>query len=162
VDIFAVLGARLLRSRRFTRAPIWLFRRGLGWIFGGRVLLLEHVGRRSGQSRYVCLESVERRPGAVVVVSGFGERAQWYQNLRARPDCYVTVGRSRVRAHARFMPADEASATFERYALAHPRAWGQLRAVIERAVGRPIAGLPMVELTFGDGPETARVLPGPC
>ena len=66
------------------RAPITLYRHGLGWVFGRRVLMLEHTGRRSGQARFVCLEVVERPgPDRVVIVSGFGERAEWYRNLHA-------------------------------------------------------------------------------
>jgi len=46
------VGARLLRTRAFVRAPIGLFRAGLGWLFGSRILMLEHRGRRSGSRRY--------------------------------------------------------------------------------------------------------------
>ncbi|KGN37938.1 nitroreductase family deazaflavin-dependent oxidoreductase [Knoellia subterranea] len=144
----AHLGARLLQDRRSARAPIWLFRHGLGWLFGGRVLLLEHVGRKSGEPRFVCLELVERpEPDALVIVSGFGRRAQWYRNLEAEPRCHVSIGtRRRVPALARFLSAEESAETLGRYATEHPRAWQQLRGVIEEAVGHEVAGLPMVRL----------------
>ena len=75
-----------------------------GWVFGQRVLMLEHTGRRSGQARFVCLEVVERPgPDRVVIVSGFGERAEWYRNLLTDPSCFVSTGRlRRVPARARF------------------------------------------------------------
>lgn len=141
------IGARLLQDRRFVRAPIWLFRHGAGWLLGGRVLMVEHVGRRSGLSRYVCLEVVGRpSPDTIVVASGFGERAQWYQNLRANPDCHVTLGRRRSPAHARFLSEQEASAALASYQRTNPRAWQRLRGIIEQAVGHPVDRLPMVEL----------------
>ncbi len=142
------LGGRLLRSRRFVRAPIWFYRHGLGWLFGRRVLLLEHVGRRSGQPRYVCLEIVERPSRRqFVVVSGFGEHAQWYRNLRAQPECRVSSGfGNRLAAHARLMSSAESAAALSRYQQAHPRAWRRLRGMIEQAVGGPVTDLPMVDL----------------
>jgi deazaflavin-dependent oxidoreductase (nitroreductase family) len=142
------LAARALRTRAFVRAPISLYRHGLGWIMGGRVLMLEHRGRRSGQARFVCLEVVDRPgPERIVVVSGFGARAEWYRNLRADAACYVSIGRRRrVPAQARFMTSAEAAASLNAYQRAHPRAWERLRAAIEKAVGHPVGQLPMVEL----------------
>jgi hypothetical protein len=68
------LAAGALQTRAVARAPITLYRRGLGWVFGPRVLMLEHTEHRSGQARFVCLEVVDRpAPECVVIVSGFGE-----------------------------------------------------------------------------------------
>lgn len=88
-------GARLLRTRWFVRAPIGVFRARLGFLFGGRILLLEHRGRKSGKARYVVLETVARPASdTVVVASGFGRSAQWFQNLTADPHCRVSIGRA--------------------------------------------------------------------
>ena len=143
-------GAKALQTRAVVRAPITLYRHGLGWLLAGRVLMLEHTGRRSGQPRYVCLEVVDRPAvDRVVVVSGFGERAQWYQNLQASPACFVSVGRrERVPASARFMTAAEAATALDHYQRAHPGAWKRLSQAIEKAAGRPADQLPMVELTL--------------
>lgn len=43
--MFAGTAARMLRSRRLMRAPIWLYRARLGGLLGGRLLMLEHIGR---------------------------------------------------------------------------------------------------------------------
>jgi hypothetical protein len=40
----AKAGARLLRSRWLMRAPIWLYRARLGFLFRSRMLMLEHIG----------------------------------------------------------------------------------------------------------------------
>lgn len=122
--------------------------------------MLEHTGRRSGLPRFVCLEVVDRpAPERVVVVSGFGERAEWYRNLRANHACFVSVGRlRRIPAQARFMTSTEASATLDRYQHAHPRAWDRLRQAIEKAVGHPVDELPMVESLLD---LTSQELPAP-
>ena len=110
--------------------------------------MLEHTGRRSGLPRYVCLEVVER-PSVeeIVVVSGFGAGAQWYQNLLAEPACRVSIGaRTDVTARARFLSEQESAAALGRYQVAHPKAWQRLRGAIEAAVGHEVEGLPMVSL----------------
>ncbi|SDK49354.1 deazaflavin-dependent oxidoreductase, nitroreductase family [Nocardioides sp. YR527] len=142
------IASRLLRTRAVVRAPIWLYRHHAGWLFGSRMLMLEHIGRRSGAPRYVCLEVVER-PSAdeIVVVSGFGTGAQWYQNLRADPACRVSIGtRNGVAARARFLTEEESAAALGRYQQAHPKAWQRLRGAIEAAVGHEVEGLPTVNL----------------
>lgn len=146
----SAVSARLLRTRKFVRAPIWLYRRRLGWLLGSRILMLEHLGRASGQARYVCLEVVER-PGldVILVASGFGTQAQWYRNLRAHPACFVSIGRrTRVPATARFMSDEESAEALGRYRVAHPQASEQLMDTIEHMAGGPVVSLPMVELTL--------------
>ncbi|WP_399210845.1 hypothetical protein [Streptomyces sp. SLBN-31] len=41
----------MCRRRFLARLPIPLFRRGLGWVFGGRLLLLHHTDRVTGLDR---------------------------------------------------------------------------------------------------------------
>jgi deazaflavin-dependent oxidoreductase (nitroreductase family) len=156
------LAARALQTRALARAPITLYRHGLGWVFGRRVLMLEHTGRRSGQARFVCLEVVDRPAPerVVVVVSGFGERADWYRNLRADHACFVSTGRlRRVPARARFMTSVESSATLDGYQRAHPRAWDRLRSAIEKAAGHTVDQLPMVELLLDLAPHRSGPSP---
>ena len=149
-SLFDKVGARALQTRGLVRAPIWLYRHGLGRLMGQRILMLEHRGRTSGQPRYVCLEVVERaEPTTITVVSGFGARAQWYRNLLAEPHCRVSVGGWKaVPAVARMLSADESQATLLRYQQAHPSAWRRLKGVLEQAVGSEADTFPMVELAL--------------
>ena len=144
------VGARILRSRRLMRAPIWLYRAGLGFVFGSRLLLLEHIGRTSGARRYVVLEVVDRStPDVYVVASGFGTRSQWFRNVRANPQVRVAVGRHRLTpATARQLPPVEASTSLQAYAARHPRSWAKFRDVLANTLGGPVdedaANLPMI------------------
>ncbi len=147
----ARLAAGLLRTRWLVRAPIWAYRARLGILFGRRLLMLEHLGRSSGLRRYVVLEVVDRTPGHYVVVSGFGERAQWFRNVQANPRVRIWVGsRGPRRANARRMGTEEAAHSLERYAVQHPRAWARLAPVLESTLGARIdaqgTNLPMVDL----------------
>lgn len=142
----------MLRVRWFVRAPIWLYRARLGVIFGHRLLMLEHVGRNTGQRRFVVLEVVDHpAPGRYVVVSGFGVRAQWFRNVEVNPHVRVyLVSRAPATATARRLDAAAASAALGRYAHAHPRAWAKLRPVLEDTLGTSVdehsTELPMIAL----------------
>jgi len=125
---------------------------GAGFLFGGRLLLLEHTGRSSGLTRYVVLEVVSRpAPGNFVVASGFGMQAQWYRNVLAHPQVRVrwSIGRA-LDAVAHPLDRQQSAAVIAAYGEQHPRAWAQFSPVFERTLGAPVEGenaaLPLVRL----------------
>ncbi|NEE02088.1 nitroreductase family deazaflavin-dependent oxidoreductase [Phytoactinopolyspora halotolerans] len=141
------LVGRLLRVRWLVRAPIWLYRARLGFLFGSRALMLEHIGRNSGLRRYVVLEVVSQRgPDRCVIVSGFGPSAQWFQNVLAHPQVRVSVGlRYRVPAEARQLGAEGAKTVLAGYAARHPKLWKTLEPVLDASMEESDdAGLPQV------------------
>ncbi len=150
--VVATRGAALLRVRWLVRAPIWLYRARLGFLFGSRLLMLEHVGRTSGQRRYVVLEVVARpAPDRYVVASGFGTRAQWYRNVSTNPRVRIYLGSHRpAPATATVLAGEQGANTLAAYADAHPRAWRTLKSVFERTLGADISErattLPLVAL----------------
>ena len=145
-------GAWVLGNRALVRAPIWLYQARLGFLFGSRTLMLEHVGRKSGAKRFVVLEVVGHPASdTYVVASGFGERAQWFRNLIANPQVRVSIaGHGPRAATARRLPTAEADAVLADYVSRHPRAWASFKTVLENTLGTPISEhdtpLPMVEL----------------
>ena len=146
----AARAAGLLRVRWLARAPIGLYRARLGFLLGSRLLMLEHLGRKSGAQRYAVLEVVAHpRPGTYVVASGFGARAQWFRNVRANPHVRVYAGGRRpAPARARLLTSDETTAALTAYAARHPRAWAALKPVFETTLGARISdqdtSLPMI------------------
>jgi deazaflavin-dependent oxidoreductase (nitroreductase family) len=152
----AVFAAALLRRRLIVRAPIALYRARLGFLFGHRLLMLEHTGRKTGARRRVILEIVDHpQPATYVVASGFGARAQWFRNVRADPRVRIGIGSHRpVPATARLLTAEQAAASLAAYAARHPRAWATFRPVFEATLGAPIdapaSGLPIVALDLTD------------
>ncbi len=133
------------------RAPIWVYKARAGAVFGSRLLMLEHIGRRSGVHRYVVLEVVDHPTSdTYVVASGFGGNAQWFRNIQANPRVRVCVGsRAPKPARARVLSQQEADNTLGVYIGRHPHAWAALRRVLENTLERPISQtntpLPMVE-----------------
>lgn len=133
--------------RRVLRLPIWMYRLGLGGLLGGRFVLINHVGRRTGRVRQVVVEVVGRDPAQDVihVASGWGPTAQWYQNLLAEPHVTIQIGRRTTAVMAVPVAADEGMRVLLRYRDAHPWATRQLGRVL---------GLPL----DGAGPEELRRL----
>ncbi|GHJ38509.1 nitroreductase family deazaflavin-dependent oxidoreductase [Streptomyces sp. TS71-3] len=117
--------------RRLARLPVHLYRVGLGPLLGKRFLLLHHTGRISGLDRTVVLEVVafdQNGPASWTLASGFGPKADWYQNLRREPQTTIQVGNRYVAVTAHFLAAEDGGAIMARYAPLHPRVAGRLCA----------------------------------
>ena len=121
--------ARLLRSRRLMRAPIWIYKARAGALLSSRLLMLEHIGRKSGAWRNVVLEVVDHpTPETFIVASGFGSKAQWFRNIEANPRVRVYAGsRAPADATARVLDQHEADSELAAYRARHPRAWAQFK-----------------------------------
>jgi deazaflavin-dependent oxidoreductase (nitroreductase family) len=106
----------------FMRAPVALYRLGLGRLMTRRMLLLSHIGRKSGLTRQTVLEVVESNGENPVIVSGFGSKSDWYKNVLAHPEVRVNWAGDRFTAFARRLDGSDAAAVFERYRRDHPKA----------------------------------------
>jgi deazaflavin-dependent oxidoreductase (nitroreductase family) len=90
---------------RLNRVMVPLWRLGLGRLMngwpevGGRMLVLEHVGRSSGK-RYRTPLDYAAIGGELYCVAAFGERTHWYRNLLAAPETAVWLPDGRWLAHA--------------------------------------------------------------
>jgi deazaflavin-dependent oxidoreductase (nitroreductase family) len=90
-----------------TSLNTWIYRVSGGRIAGSMdrapVLLLHHIGRKSGQERVAPLLYLPDGEDMVIVASygGAPKNPAWYHNLRAKPETVVEVGRERrpVTAH---------------------------------------------------------------
>ncbi len=127
-------------SRWFFRAPILLYRLGLGWLLGRRFLMIVHRGRKSGLMRETVLEVVDVIGDDPVIVSGFGRRTDWLANILADPSVNVSWGRRRFAAEALPLGPSEATAVFERYRRDHKVAAKALGGVVGVSLVDDIAG----------------------
>lgn len=119
-------------ARLAWRAPIWLYRLGLGGLLGERFLLLNHIGRKSGKIRQAVVEVVNKNneTGAFVVASGFGKQADWYKNLMVHQQVTIQVGRKRINARAERLPAPQAAEALLDYHQRHPTALRTLAKIL--------------------------------
>jgi deazaflavin-dependent oxidoreductase (nitroreductase family) len=111
-------------SRFLFRLPIWLYRFRLGWLMGGRFLLLNHIGRKSGQPHQTVLEVVrhDKQTDTYIIASGFGEGSDWYRNLLKRPQVTIQVGSRKLAVVAERLSPPEGAAEMTDYAHRHPTA----------------------------------------
>lgn len=106
--------------RRVSRTQVWLYRRTNGrvggtWRVGAAfrkpvpVLLLDHLGRRSGTLFTTPLLYLEDGADVVVVASqgGMATHPQWFRNLLAAPDTQVQIGPELRLVTARVADPDE-------------------------------------------------------
>jgi deazaflavin-dependent oxidoreductase (nitroreductase family) len=89
--------------------------RATGGVIGHRfpgtppMLLLDHVGAKSGVKRTAPLGYIRDGDDLVLVASkgGYPKNPAWFHNLRANPDTTVQVGRERRAVHARVATPEE-------------------------------------------------------
>src|SRR5215217_3351417 len=128
------------------RLPIYLYRLNLGGLFGYRGLLLIHRGRRSGLLRETVLEVVRYTPATKesVVLSAWGESADWYRNIKVSPAIEVWTGGERYVPEQRFIAPEENYAVIADYKRRHPLAFW----VFGRVFGYPLNGTEVARREF--------------
>ena len=100
--------------RRVIGGHVLLYR-ATGGLVGHRIpgappmLLLDHVGAKTGRVRTTPLAYVEDGRDVVIVASkgGHPKHPSWYHNLRAYPDTTVQIGHERRAVHARVVTPEE-------------------------------------------------------
>lgn len=114
------------------RAPIWLYRIGMGSLLGKRFLLLNHTGRVSGKPRQAVIEvvKIDHTANSYYVASGFGEKADWYQNIMQTADVSIQVGKYTMPARAERLSRKDGKAVLQEYAEKHPTAMRELSKIL--------------------------------
>ena len=105
----------LALTRRFMGAHTFLYQRTGGRLghtipgVPGKMLLLDHVGAKSGTKRTSPLLYVKDGEDLVIVASkgGFPKHPAWFHNLKANPDTTVQVGSQVLPVHARVATPEE-------------------------------------------------------
>jgi deazaflavin-dependent oxidoreductase (nitroreductase family) len=129
-------------TRRFMGVHTFLYQRTGGRLghtipgVPGKMLLLDHVGAKSGAKRTSPLLYVKDGEDIVVVASkgGFPKHPAWYHNLLANPDTTVQVGSEHLPVHARVAKPEERDRL---WAMA-VRAYGGYEDYAVRSKGREI------------------------
>ena len=102
-------------TRRFMGVHTFLYRRTGGRLghtipgVPGKMLLLEHVGAKSGSKRTSPLLYARDGDDILIVASkgGFPKHPAWFHNLVANPDTRIQVGREKRQVHARVVTDPE-------------------------------------------------------
>jgi deazaflavin-dependent oxidoreductase (nitroreductase family) len=123
------------------RLPIWMYRWHFGWLLGERFLMLTHVGRNDGRLHHTVSEVVRHNQltDTYFIISGWGEKTDWYQNLQKTPEATIQIGRRERAVTATRAPVAVATLVLLTYAFRHPAAFRELSRV---RAGRPLTILP--------------------
>ncbi len=116
----------------FFRAPLFLYRIGLGGLLSKRFLLLNHIGRKSGKARQTVLEVVnyDETADTYYIASGFGKRSDWYRNILAHPQIDIQVGWRKMSVTAVPLTPEESGQAMVDYARRYPTAAKNLGKLI--------------------------------
>ena len=141
------------------KAPTYLLRWKLGFLFGDRFLLLTHVGRTSGTTYHTALEVVRHddSTGEYIVCSGTGPNADWYRNISAQPAVSIQVRNDVWTPEQRMLSPEEAATVFAGYEAAHPKTAQRLLASMGQSYDgtdadrvRMMGDIPMVAFRRSD------------
>lgn len=124
-------------ARFVFRIPIHLYRLRLGWLFGARLLLLNHTGRVSGKPRQTVLEVAEHDGDSYVVASGWGPTAAWYRNVLHTPEVTIQVGTRTIPVTATPLDKEDGAQVFLRYGSRHRSA---AKYMLPRVLGVSVDG----------------------
>ena len=99
------------------------------------LLLLDHVGARSGKLRTTPLVYMPQGDDMLIVASkgGHPRHPAWLHNLRAHADTEVQIGRRRMKVHAREAKAEERRRLWPEAADYNPH-WGRYRERTSREI----------------------------
>lgn len=63
----------------------------------------------------------DKASGKVYSASGFGEKSQWFRNIAANNDVFLTIKSTEYKATASVLSEDQAAHVLLRYVKAHPK-----------------------------------------
>ena len=94
--------------------------------------MLTHRGRKTRRIRHTVLEVIrhDQATAESIVVSAYGERADWYRNIQASPALEIQTGVDRYTPAQRFLTPNEVYAEWADYERRYPLAARNLPKLI--------------------------------
>ena len=114
--------------QKIFRVPVYLYKWGLGWMFGKRFVSFEHIGRKSGKHYQSVVEvvEIEKETGNVIVVAGYGNQAQWYKNLKQMSTTSIQLGSKKLTAKVEMISPEDGADIMLRYTNRYGKLTGML------------------------------------
>lgn len=124
----------------FFKAPVYLYRWGLGFLLGKRFIYFTHIGHKSGKTRDSVIEVIYRDKEADLyyAVAAYGSKAHWLQNIRKNGQVQAQTGTRKFSATAAELNQADGFRMLSQYAEKHPRLFKELM----KLVGYQIEGTP--------------------
>ena len=106
------------------RLPIVFYRLGLGGLLDERIILLNHIGRKTGtiHQAVVRVVSHDTDSDTYYIASAWGFKSQWPRNLLAHPEIVVQIGRRKLTVDAQPLTPEQGTHVLLDYRQRHPKA----------------------------------------
>jgi deazaflavin-dependent oxidoreductase (nitroreductase family) len=123
-------------ARVLYKLPVYLYRYNLGWLMGRRFIVINHTGRRTGRAYQTVVEVAEYDAATETyfVASGYGQLADWYQNLQCHPTTTVQIGNRCFSVEVQVLSTEASGEAMVRYARRYPTAARNLARMLGHAV----------------------------
>jgi deazaflavin-dependent oxidoreductase (nitroreductase family) len=107
--------------------------------------MVTHIGRKTGRRRRTVLEVVHYDPVTreCIVVSAYGDHADWYRNIQVHPALEIQVGLQRYRPEQHNLSPEETLTLLIDYQHRYPRLFRQLLRFLGYAYDGTPEGLRM-------------------
>jgi deazaflavin-dependent oxidoreductase (nitroreductase family) len=104
--------------------PIIFYRLGLGGLLGEGLILLNHIGRKTGNIHQVVVRVVSRNKDldTYYIASAWGFKSQWPRNLLAHPEIVAQIGRRKLTVDAQLLTPQQGAHVLLDYRQRHPEA----------------------------------------
>jgi deazaflavin-dependent oxidoreductase (nitroreductase family) len=114
--------------------------------------MLQHIGRKSGLPLYAVIEVVkhDESTDAYYIASGWGEKADWFQNILMEPQVVLYSKRRKLPARAARLSVEESTRVLISYATRYPTAFKNLTKLM---MGQAL------EATEADSLKLAQAVP---
>jgi deazaflavin-dependent oxidoreductase (nitroreductase family) len=137
IGLVGPTGPRRLMRRVF-RAPILLYRCGLGPLVGHNVLILRTVGRQTGRAHHTAMRfEYDPKTDTFYVLSGWRGRTDWYRNVSRDRRVEVRVGTRRFVTLAELLPPEASEPVLRSYLARNPMAIGTIRKETGTRIAAP-------------------------
>lgn len=110
--------------RWVARLPIVFYRLGLGGLLDERLILLNHIGRKTGaiHQAVVRVVSHDADSDTYYIASAWGFKSQWPRNLLAHPEIVVQIGGRKLIVDAQPLTPEQGAHVLFDYRQRHPEA----------------------------------------
>ena len=109
---------------RLAKLPIVFYRLGLGGLLGEGLIVLNHVGRKTGAIHHAAVRvvSYDADSDTYYIASAWGFKSQWPRNLLAHPEIVVQIGRRKLTVDAQPLTPEQGAHVLLDYRQRHPEA----------------------------------------
>ena len=106
------------------RLPVVFYRLGLGGLLGEQLILLNHIGRKTGtiHQAVVRVVSHDMDSDTYYIASAWGFKSQWPRNLLAHPEIVVQIGRRKLIVDVPLLTPEQGAHVLLDYRRHHPMA----------------------------------------